>query len=853
MIIKTKLYCAPPKSGYVTRQALLDRLERVTEMKLTLVSAPAGFGKSHLLASWNARRNRRGCWLSLDRNDKNTDTFLTYLVAAIREMDSALADEAWNLVQAHAETNYENVVAALVNELTYYPGDVVLILDDYHLAESVTINKIVNTLLDRLPRNVHLVLITRSDPALSLAKLRAHGELLEIRSADLRFTDTEACDLFRLNNDVDINKHNAGVVNQKTEGWVVGLHLSSLALSNNKNVNEIITRFSGSHTYVLDYLTEEVLTRLPDGIRDFLLETSILKEFSAELCNYVFEIENSAEQLAYLELNNIFLISLDNERHWYRYHHLFADVLSIHAGISDKRQQELNWRIATWYAQVGRLADAVLYGFASGRELKTIQMLESYWPSQRAEGHDSQLIEWLSNTELEVIQQSPVLAGYYGLALLSHDPEKGMYLLDTTRNYFEQTSPPFTIQESTSFGIVNIGEAYIHAAQGNTQEVLSRVRQALQVFPIEEQVWRGSSRALEGIALWREGKINEAEICLNAAVANMDRSKDKSAQITSRFLLGDFYYQFGWLTKAKSVVEFAIGINEQNTGYTIEGCADVYLLLAEVEFEQGNTDIAVSLLDAAEQFGSLGSMPEAKYRYPLIEARIALADKRENDAKRLFYEAESLYLETPNPCHRPPSYWIGVYQLNNGNLESVNIPAPFDKNVQSNSFSYLLYLLAEPTSQEKVEQALFSIEVSEFSPNIRLVQKIALTIGASASGDTTLAKKTLEQLVSIQNENRNSVWPHEIKAINRLFEIYGLKTIDSLLSQAAPALLEPLSAKEKEVLKWLDTELTGPQITSKLFVSLNTLRTHTKNIYSKLGVTNRRAAINKARSYNILS
>ncbi|MEZ8374981.1 LuxR C-terminal-related transcriptional regulator [Vibrio cyclitrophicus] len=853
MIIKTKLYCAPPKVGYVTRRALLDKLERITETKLTLVSAPAGFGKSHLLATWKFLENKSCSWLSLDQNDKNTDTFLTYLVAAIRCIDSALASEAWNLIQASGETNSENVITTLVNELTYYPDDIILILDDYHLVESVSVNSIVNTLIERLPDTVHLVLLTRSDPALSLAKLRARGELLELRLAELRFTDAEACDFFRFNGNVDINSHNIAVVNQKAEGWAVGLHLSSLAFNSNIHVNETISKISGSHTFILDYLTEEVLTLLPRSIRNFLLETSFLKEFSAELCNYVLEVENSAEQLSYLELNNVFLIPLDNERTWYRYHHLFADVLSIHSKVTSSRKKKLNWRVATWYARAGRLEDAIQYGFASGEEERTIQMLDSHWPRLRSEMHDSQLIEWLSNTKLSLVQRYPVLSGYYGLALLSHDPEKGMQLLDIARSHFEQVSTPLSDQESTAFGIVSIGEAYIHAAQGHTREVLSRVKKALGAFPIEEQVWRGASRALEGIALWREGKINKAEICLVKAVANMDRSKDKSAKITSRFLLGDYYYQFGWLKKARNIVELAIEINEQNAGYTIEGAADLYLLLAEIEFEQGNVDKAVNLLDAAEQFGTLGSMPEAKYRYPLIAARIALADKRESDAQDLLYRSDSLYQETPNPCHRPPSYWIGVYQFNKGNLEGIKLAPPFVKPAFIHSCSYVLYLLVEPTSQTKIEQSLFSIDSSESSPNILFAQKIVLALKANALGDGRLTRKTLEQLILIQDENQNLAWLHEINEIEKLFDAYGVNTIEPSINQIELSQIEPLSAKEKEVLKWLDTELTGPQITSKLFVSLNTLRTHTKNIYSKLGVTNRRAAINKARSYNIIS
>lgn len=852
MIIKTKLHIPEPKSTYVVRQALSETLEQITNTKLTLVSAPAGFGKSNLVADWCSRKEEKLAWLSLDSNDKNSDTFLSYLVAAFREADITLAQEAWELVQVQKEVNADHVTTSLINELAYYQEELTLILDDYHLASSTATDSVISNFLDRMPENIHLVLITRSDPSLSLARLRAEGELIEIRASDLKFTDEEAGKLLSQTCHAQLEKIDVAAVNRITEGWAVGLQLSSLALNSNAHPKDIITRLSGSHTFILDYLTEQVLSGMDEKVRHFLCETFFLKELSVEFCNHVLNREDCGEILTYLESNNIFLISLDNERNWYRFHHLFADVLRIHAHITEERIQKLNLRAAMWMANQGRLVDAVQYVRCCG-EKELLKLLENHWPTARTHSHDSQLIEWLASVDIESLQAFPILAGYYSLALLPHNPEQGIFLLDATKKHFERCVTSLKGQEKTTLGIVNIGQAYIHAAQSNTREVLERVRNALSVLPTKEQVWRGSSRALEGIALWRDGEVSGAERSLIAAVANMDRSEDLSAKITSRFLLGDFYYQFGWLNKARSVVESAIDRVDQSRSYTVEGSADVYLLLSEIEFEQGNIESALSLLDTAQQFGPSGSMQETKYRYPLISGRIASLENRIEDAIKYISEAEALYAETPNPCHRPPSLWKGIILLNQGSRELLTKQTPCSTPFYINSLAYLTYVITQPNERSEITTMLDNAFSEGAPPTLQFVQKVVCAIDAEANKDKKSAEDVLRQAVLIMAENSAYVWRTEIKALHELFTRYDLSPKKLSTTMSVDSLVEPLSAKEAQVLNWLDTELSGPQIASKLFVSLNTLRTHTKNIYSKLGVSNRRAAINKAKLHKLLS
>ncbi|USD68047.1 LuxR C-terminal-related transcriptional regulator [Vibrio sp. SCSIO 43136] len=702
------------------------------------------------------------------------------------------------------------------------------------------------------PSNVHLVIITRSDPHLSLAKLRAYGQLVEIRAADLRFTDLEAAQVLKYASQTQLDSAEVTVINRHTEGWAVGLQLVSLLLKDAENPRTFINQFSGSNSYVIDYLTEQVLSKLDSNVRDFLLHTFYLKELSAELCDHILEREDSNEMLSYLTANNLFLIPLDSDRRWYRYHHLFADVLRIHCQVTKDRMKILTWRSANWLAERGRLAEAVQYATFSD-ECKQLSLIEQFWPAVRENSHDSQLVDWLSGFDLTTIQRYPVLSSYYSLNLLHRDPERGMYLLETTHNNLANANKQLTVREKSALGIISVGKAYIFAAQGQTKELLTHVRTALEVLPHQEQVWRGSSRALEGIALWRDGELTQAEQSLKAAIANMDRSGDISAKITTRFLLGDFYFQFGWLSKAQTVLKEAILKVDHDNQYIVEGSADVYLLSAEIEIERGEIENALNLLDTAKQFGTSGAMQETKYRYPLVAGRIAIAENRIEEAIHFLNEAELLYSETPNPCHRPPQFWLNIIRLNQGSNDPFKSLDTYNAPLHTHSYYYMAYAIASPSELKNVIAVFETAPSTHTWPILEFTKKVLYALEATSSDEKKIAEDLLKLAKLVCTQNHGSEWISLFSKVHDLFISHQLAAQKNSIKGSKETLVEPLSAKESQVLEWLDTELSGPQIATKLFISLNTLRTHTKNIYSKLGVTNRRAAVNKARTLHILS
>ncbi len=329
-LLETKLYAPKLRRGLVARPRLSERLSRGTESKLTLISAPAGFGKTTLLAEWLAATEsdqRSTAWLSLDPSDNQSASFWTYVVAALRTAAPGLGVSAISVLQAPQPPPVEPILATVLNELGAMPIDVVLVLDDYHVIDAREVHDGMAFLIDHLPPQLHVVIVTRADPALPLARLRGSGELVEIRAADLRFTPEEAAAYLNEAMGLDLGASDVAALEARTEGWIAALQLAALSMQGRGDVAGFIASFAGDDRYIVDYLAEEVLQRQPDYVRSFLLQTSILDRLSGPLCDAVTGQAGGKAMLEALDRGNLFLVPLDDRRQWYRYHHLFADVL----------------------------------------------------------------------------------------------------------------------------------------------------------------------------------------------------------------------------------------------------------------------------------------------------------------------------------------------------------------------------------------------------------------------------------------------------------------------------------------------------------------------------------------------
>ena len=428
-LVQTKLYVPRPRRSLVARPRLSGRLSRGSDARLTLISAPAGFGKTTLLTAWLAAvatDNRSVAWLSLDESDRQPATFWTYVITALQTAVPGIGADVLPLLQS-AQPPIETVLAAVLNELAATPNDVDLVLDDYHLVDGPDLRDGMTFLLEHLPPHVHLVISSRADPLLPLARLRARGELVEVRAADLRFTPDEVATYLNDVIGLDLTPDDIAALEGRTEGWIAALQLAALSMQGRTDIGAFIAGFAGDDRYIVDYLVEEVLARQTEQVRTFLLRTCLLDRLNGPLCDAVTGEPGGKATLEALDRANLFLVPLDDNRHWYRYHHLFADMLQAHLG--DERPDEvtdLHRRASQWYDQNGQPAPAIRHAVAAGDIERAADLVELAIPALQRNRQEATIRGWLDAIPDEVVRMRPVLAVGFVAALMAGNEFEGI-------------------------------------------------------------------------------------------------------------------------------------------------------------------------------------------------------------------------------------------------------------------------------------------------------------------------------------------------------------------------------------------------------------------------------------------
>src|ERR671914_935160 len=435
-ILTTKLYIPPPQPKVVLRPRLIECLNEGLDRKLSLISAPAGSGKTTLLSEWLAGRSQPAAWLSLDEGDNDPTRFLAYLVAALRTIAPNIGEGLLGALQSPQPPPTESVLTALLNEITTVPDKFVLVLDDYHVIDARPVDDALAFLIEHLPPRMHLVIATREDPNLPLARLRVRGQLSELRAADLRFTPEEAAEFLKEVMGLDLSAEDIAALETRTEGWIAGLQLAALSMRGREDVPRFIRAFAGDNRYIVDYLGEEVLQRQPERIRSFLLQTSILERLSGPLCDAVTDQEEGREMLEALERGNFFVVPLDDKRQWYRYHHLFADVLHAHLMAEQPDQvPTLHRRANERDEQNGLPAQANRPALAAEDFERAADLVELAVPAMRRSRQEATLLGWLKALPDELLHCRPVLGVAYAHMLLASGEFEGVEdrLLSTER------------------------------------------------------------------------------------------------------------------------------------------------------------------------------------------------------------------------------------------------------------------------------------------------------------------------------------------------------------------------------------------------------------------------------------
>ena len=903
-LLETKLYIPRVRRGLVTRPRLSERLSRGSESKLTLVSAPAGFGKTTLLAEWLAASpatERPTAWLSLDLSDNQAASFWPYLIAAVRTVVPEFGATALSLLESPKEP-IAAVVPTLLNELSALANDLVLVLDDYHVVDANEIHDGMAFLLDHLPAQIHLVITTRADPPLPLARLRARGELVEIRAAELRFTPDEAAAYLNEVMGLDLGASEVVALEARTEGWIAALQLAALSIQGRDNVAGFIAGFAGDDRYIVDYLVEEVLHRQPEEVRSFLLGTSILDRLTGSLCDAVTGQTGGKAMLEALDRANLFLVPLDDRRQWYRYHQLFADVLR--ARLWDEQPgsaSDLHRRASEWYEINGDSPEAIRHALAGEDFDRAASLIELAVPALRQSHQEVTALVWLRALPDEVIGRRPVLSVAYAWALLSvgeledverrlEDGERSLTAPDGEPDEPGAGRPEMVVVDPREFSVlaalIAVYRAVLAQIRGDVAATVRHAGDALNLAPEDDDLLRGAAEALLGLATWASGDLETAHRIYGAGMARVQRSGSLSDALGAAIALADIRITQGRLHDAIRTYEQALQLSAKHGEPVLRATADMYVGLSDLAREQGDLQAARRHLQASKDLGEHMGYPQNRYRRHVVTARIRQAEGDLDGALDALHEAQRLYMPDFIPDVRPLPAQEARLLVRHGRLAEANAWARARGLSPQDDLTYLHEF--EHVTLARMLLAQSRLERSDGSARDAL-GLLGRLLRAAEDGQRTGTVIDILVLLALADQLRGDM-PAALVALGRALALgepegYVRAFLDegppmaALLQDAAnhgiapdyarrlltaavrpedyagnqEALIEPLSDRELDVLRLLGSDLAGPEIARELVVSLSTVRSHTKSIYAKLGVNNRRSAVTRAGELDLLS
>src|SRR6266480_649690 len=668
-ILATKLYIPRLRPNVVSRPRLIERLNEGLHRKLTLIAAPAGFGKTTLVSAWVAGCDRQVAWLSLDKGESDPILFLTYLVAALQRIAPTIGEGVSGVLQSPQPPPTESILTALLNEITTIPDHFVLVLDDYHVLDTKAVDHALTYLVEHLPPQMHLVIATREDPQLPLARLRARGHLTELRAADLRFTASEAAAFLNQVMGLSLSAVDIAALEDHTEGWIAGLQLAALSMQGHQDVPGFIRAFAGDHRYIVDYLVEEVLQRQPASVRSFLLQTSILDRLNGSLCDAVTGQEEGNARLEALERGNFFVVPLDDKRHWYRYHHLFAEVLSAHLMAEQPDQvSALHRRASEWYEQHGSAADAIRHALAAKDFERAADLVELAWPGMRRSRQEATLLGWLKALPDELLRCRPVLSVAYAHVLLSSGEREGVEerlrdaerWLDTTAEMRGRPDAPaatMVVVDEKEFGhlpaTIAIARAGLALTRGDVPGTVTYARRALDLAPEDAHLTRGGAAGFLGLAAWTSGDLEAAHRSYADGMASMQKAGNISDAINGAIALAAIRMAQGRLREAMRTYERGLQLATEQGEPVLRGTADMYVGMSELHREQNDLHAATQHLLRSKELGEHTGFPQNRYRWRVAMARIREAQGDLDGALDLLDEAERLYMSDFSPNVRP--------------------------------------------------------------------------------------------------------------------------------------------------------------------------------------------------------
>ena len=854
------------------RPRLGELLAEGMNRKLTLVSAPAGFGKTTLLSEW--RMIHLGseyplAWVSLEEADNDPSRFLSYLVATLQTIEAGIGDSVLASLRSPQPPPVESVLAALINDIAAVPEEFALVLDDYHVIEAQPIQGAIAFLLEHMSPQMHLVIASRTDPPLPLARLRARGQMTELRAADLRFTPEEAGAFLTDVMALDLSTRDVEALERHTEGWIAGLQLAALSMRGREDSSSFIEAFTGSNRYVLDYLVDDVLARQPEPVTSFLLKTSILDRLSGELCDAVAESHGGQEMLETLDKENLFVVPLDEEGHWYRYHHLFAEVLRHLLRRSQPNLvPELHRRASRWYEQNGLLDEAIKHALAAQDFEGAARLVEGGAGEILARGEVSLLVGWVEALPEELMRSRPGLCIPYAWAL---------FLTGRLEDAEERARDAERAANTGALSAeVTALRANLVRARGDVPGSIELAREARKLLPEDDFALRGAISFNLGGAYWVTGDLEAAKEAFAEASAASRRAGNTYVALLSMRARAEIEKMCGHLGRAADLYHEALQSAEASPS-PAAGLAHVGM--GELLYEWNDLDGAVHHLTQGIDLGNRSGSFDILFpgRAALALVRQAMGDTQ--GALEVIQEGERAVrtINLPPYMLDQQAAFGARVRLAQGAvataarlLEERAIGADDAVNIQ-NELEHLV-LARVLLARDEVHAALDLLErlrsaaetTGRMGSKIKVLVLQALTY--KARDDESRALATLGRALELaEPEGYVRTFLDEGAPMADLLRSaltkaispgYASRLLGAFGSSAerlpAGALSEPLSERELEVLRLIASGMSNAEISRALFVSLATVKKHINNIYRKLDTHSRTSALARARELNLL-
>ncbi|MGA2974179.1 MAG: LuxR C-terminal-related transcriptional regulator [Spirochaetia bacterium] len=889
-ILATKLYIPPLRPKIVLRPRLIERLNEglSSNRKLTLISASAGFSKTTLVSEWIADSKRPTAWLSLDEGDNDPACFLTYLAAALQTIAPNIGAGAIAVFQSPQPPSTESILTALLNEITTIPDTFILVLDDYHVIDAKPVDQALTFLLEHLPPQMHLVIATREDPPLPLARLRARGQLTELRAADLRFTPTEAGDFLNQVMELNLTVEDIAALEARTEGWIAGLQLAALSMQGCQDAASFIKSFTGNHHFVLDYLVEEVLQRQSQSIQTFLLRTSILDRLCGPLCDAVLRSPSASgqETLENLERANLFIVPLDNERRWYRYHHLFAELLRQRlqqsASSGNEDMAEYHIRASRWYEDHGLEIEAFQHAAAGNDIVHAARIIEGNGIPLHFRGAVASMLDWLASLPTTVLDAKPSLRVRFAtLSLVAGQPtgiEEKLQAAEASLAAVLQGAEPDN-KTRDLIGQIAASRATLALTRYQPAAMITQARRALEYLPPDNQLSRFRASWTMGMAYQFRGERTAASQVYAEALSIAQAAGNVLNTSLATLCLGQLQELDNQLHPAAETYQRSLQLLGDH--YLPPSASEAYLGMARIFYEWND-------LEAAEQHGQQALQLARQYdrvidRYILSEvflARLKLACGDVAGAAAMLAETAQSVRQN-NFVHR--IHEVAAAQvlvlLRQGDLATAAQLAKTHELPSSQARVHLA--LGDPSAALALLSPLRQQMEAKDWQDERLKVMVLQAVALHARGEKEKAIQLLgEALALAEPGGFIRLFVDEGEPMRMTISDFRLSIekqphgqehnllgyVDKLLAAfAQPAalpqskienqkskMLEPLSQRELEVLQLIAQGLSNHEIGERLFLALDTVKGHNRNIYSKLQVQRRTEAIARARELGLL-